>query len=81
MGLATVIGKESVDARGVLLSSVVHSVIGRWRTWDSRGQSHDSSDRNLQRAFDSLNRLKTKLNLSSAMIKLLISTEKLMTDS
>lgn len=69
MGLATVIGRENVDARGALLSPVVRSAIGRWRTWDSRGQSRDSSDRSLQQAFDTLNRLKTKLNLSSAMIE------------
>lgn len=69
MGLAAVIGRENVDARGVLLSSVVLSAIGRWRTWDSRGQSQDSSDRSLQQAFDILNRLKTKLNLSGAMIE------------
>jgi transcription initiation factor TFIIB len=69
MGLATVIGRESVDARGVLLNSEVRSAVGRWRTWDSRVQSQSSSDRSLQRAFDTLNRLKTKLNLSSAMIE------------
>ncbi len=69
MGLATVIGRENTDVRGSLLSATVRSAIGRWRTWDSRGRSHSSSDRNLQRAFDELNRLKTKLNLSSAMVE------------
>ncbi len=69
MGLATVIGRENTDARGALLSTTVRFAIGRWRTWDSRGRSHSSSDRNLQRAFDELNRLKTKLNLSSAMVE------------
>lgn len=69
MGLATVIGRENTDARGALLSAAVRSAIGRWRTWDSRSMSHSSSDRNLQKAFDALNRLKTKLNLSSAMVE------------
>lgn len=69
MGLATVIGRENTDARGALLSATVRSAIGRWRTWDNRGRSHSSSDRNLQKAFDELNRLKTKLNLSGAMVE------------
>lgn len=69
MGLATVIGKENRDAKGALLSATVRSAIGRWRTWDSRGMSRSSSDRNLQKAFDDLNRLKTRLNLSSAMVE------------
>ncbi len=69
MGLATVIGRENTDARGALLSAMVRSAIGRWRTWDGRGMSHSSSDRNLQKAFDELNRLKTRLNLSSAMVE------------
>lgn len=69
MGLATVIGRENTDARGSLLTATVRSAIGRWRTWDSRGRSHSSSDRNLQKAFDELNRLKTKLNLSGAMME------------
>jgi transcription initiation factor TFIIB len=69
MGLATVIGRENVDARGTLLSTVVRSAIGRWRTCDSRSRHHSSSDRSLQQAFDELDRLKTKLNLSSAMVE------------
>lgn len=69
MGLATVIGRENRDAKGALLSATVRSAIGRWRTWDSRGMSRSSSDRNLQRAFDDLNRLKTRLNLSGAMVE------------
>lgn len=69
MGLATVIGRENTDARGAPLSATVRSVIDRWRTWDSRGRSHSSSDRNLQQAFNELNRLKAKLNLSSVMVE------------
>lgn len=69
MGLVTIIGKKSVDARGMLLNSEVRSAIARWRTWDGRVQSQSSSDRSLQRAFDILNRLKNKLNLSSSMIE------------
>lgn len=69
MGLATVIGRRNVDARGVVLSTAMRSAIGRWRIWDSRGQSPTASDRSLQKAFDDLNRLKTKLNLSSAMVE------------
>lgn len=69
MGLATVIGRENTDAKGAPLSATVRSAIGRWRTWDSRGRSNTSMDRNLQRAFDELNRLKTKLNLSGVMVE------------
>jgi transcription initiation factor TFIIB len=69
MGLATVIGRKNTDAKGAILSASIRSAIGRWRTWDSRGRSHSSSDRNLQTAFDELGRLKTKLNLSSAMVE------------
>lgn len=69
MGLATVIGRENTDAGGALLSATVRSAIGRWRTWDARSRAFSSSDRSLQRAFDALNRMRSKLNLSPAMVE------------
>ena len=41
----------------------------RLRTWDSRSQAHESSDRNFRQAFSDLGRLKDKLALSDAVIE------------
>lgn len=69
MGLSTVIGRVNKDAGGNVLNPATLSAINRWRTWDSRIQIHSSSDRNLQQAFDELDRLKSKLNLSDAIVE------------
>jgi transcription initiation factor TFIIB len=69
MGLATAIGNENTDASGALLGPAVLSAIGRWRTWDSRVKIQSSSERNLQQAFGELGRLKTRLNLSDAIVE------------
>lgn len=69
MGLSTVIGRMNKDASGNVLNPATLSAINRLRTWDSRIQIQGSSDRNLLQAFDELDRLKTKLNLSDAIVE------------
>jgi len=43
--------------------------IQRLRVWDFRTQAHSSTDRNLIRAFNELDRVKDKLGLSDAIIE------------
>jgi transcription initiation factor TFIIB len=69
MGLATVIGHANKDVTGKPLSASMRSTIERLRTWDSRSQAHESSDRNFRQAFSDLGRLKDKLALSDAVIE------------
>jgi transcription initiation factor TFIIB len=69
IGLSTIIGDESKDARGQKIQSSVHSAMQRLRTWDYRIQLHDSKERNLKRAFSLLFRLKGKFNLPDAAIE------------
>ena len=45
------------------------STIERLRTWDNRSQVHEPVDRNFRQAFSELDRLKTKLALSDAVIE------------
>ncbi len=65
-GLSTVIGRENTDAGGAPLSTTVRAAIGRWREWDRRSLT---GSRNLYAAFAELDRLRPKLNLSSAMVE------------
>jgi len=69
MGLATIINPQNRDATGKPLSASMKSTIERLRTWDSRSQIHDPSDRNLRLAFSELNRLKDKLSLSDSVVE------------
>ncbi|RDJ32233.1 MAG: transcription initiation factor IIB [Crenarchaeota archaeon] len=69
MGLATVINPVNRDATGKPLTSSMRTTIERLRTWDSRSQTHDASDRNLRIAFGELNRLKDKLSLSDSVVE------------
>lgn len=69
MGLATIIGHANKDATGKPLSASMKSTIERLRTWDSRSQVHESSDRNFRQAFSDLGRLKDKLALSDAVVE------------
>jgi transcription initiation factor TFIIB len=66
MGLSTVIGRENADASGAPLSATMRAAIGRWREWDRRSSA---GSRNLHTAFAELDRIKAKLNLSSAMVE------------
>jgi transcription initiation factor TFIIB len=69
MGLATIIGHANKDVTGKPLSASMKSTIERLRTWDSRSQAHESSDRNFRQAFSDLGRLKDKLALSDAVVE------------
>jgi len=68
-GLSTVIGKIDKDASGRQIDLAMKSRIGRWRTWDARSQTNDSSKRNLQSAFIQLYTLKDVLGLPESTIE------------
>src|SRR5918992_3208385 len=63
MGLATMIGKEVTDASGNVIDAATRTRMGRLRIWNSRSQSHSSTERSLQRAFTMLSRIKDRLGL------------------
>ena len=69
MGLATVIGGRDRDASGKSLPSSMRATIERLRTWDGRSQVHEPVDRNLRQAFNELDALADKLNVSDAVIE------------
>jgi transcription initiation factor TFIIB len=69
MGLATIINPQNKDATGKPLTASMKSTIERLRTWDNRSQVHEPVDRNFRQAFSELDRLKTKLALSDAIIE------------
>ena len=69
MGLATTIGAADKDATGKPLSSYAKHEMKRLRTWDSRSQMSEQSDRNLRHAFTQLDKLKDKLTLSGAVVE------------
>ncbi len=68
-GLATVIGAGGRDASGRALSSSMKAAIERLRTWDGRSQVYEPADRNLRQAFNELDRLSDKLNLSDVVVE------------
>lgn len=69
MGLATMISSQNRDVTGRPLSTSMRSTIERLRTWDSRSQVHNSTDRNMRQAFSELNRLKDKLAVSDNVLE------------
>ncbi len=69
MGLATIINPVNKDASGRPLSATMKNTIERLRTWDSRSQVQEPTDRNFRQAFGELNRLKDKLAISDAVIE------------
>ena len=68
-GLSTVIGKLDKDASGRQIDLAMKSRIGRWRTWDARSQTSDSSKRNLQSAFIQLYTMRDVLGLPESAIE------------
>src|ERR1044072_8143614 len=68
-GLSTVIGKIDKDASGRQIDMAMKSRIGRWRTWDARTQTNDSSKRNLQSAFIQLYTMRDVLGLPESAIE------------
>jgi transcription initiation factor TFIIB len=69
MGLSTVIGVENTDVSGRALQSSMRTTLERLRTWDRRSQIHASIDRNLNQAFNELDRLAQKINAGSAVVE------------
>jgi transcription initiation factor TFIIB len=67
-GLSTVIGSQNKDATGNLISPYMRHTFNRLRTWDSRSKT-DTVERSLRSAFVILNTLKSKLDLSDAIIE------------
>ena len=63
MGLSTKIGKEATDATGNVIDAVTRTRMGRLRMWNTRSQSHSATERNLQKAFSMLSRIKDRLGL------------------
>ncbi len=68
-GLSTIINPANKDSTGKPLSYSMKSSIKRLRIWDSRTKSHESIDRNFQRAFTELHRMKDKLAVSDAVVE------------
>ncbi len=68
-GLSTVIGRIDKDASGRQIDLAMKSRIGRWRIWDARSQTKDSSKRNLQAAFIQLYTMKDVLGLPDSTIE------------
>jgi len=64
MGLSTVIGSTNRDSTGRPLSGSMRTTLDRLRTWDRRSQMHESSDRNMGKAFVQLSTFADKLSLS-----------------
>ena len=60
MGLSTKIGKEATDATGNVIDAATRTRMGRLRMWNSRSQSHSATERNLQKAFSMLSRIKDR---------------------
>ena len=63
MGLSTMIGKEATDASGNVIDAATRMRMSRLRMWNSRSQSHSSTERSLQQAFTILSRIKDRLGL------------------
>ena len=63
MGLSTMIGKEATDASGNVIDAATRMRMSRLRMWNSRSQSHSSTERSLQQAFTMLSRIKDRLGL------------------
>lgn len=68
-GLSTVIGKINRDASGQQIDATMRNRVDRWRTWDIRSQTNDSTKRNLQAAFIHLYMLKGALGLPDSVIE------------
>ncbi len=68
-GLSTVIGKINRDASGQQIDTSMRNRVDRWRTWDIRSQTSDSTKRNLQAAFIHLYMLKGALGLPDSVIE------------
>jgi transcription initiation factor TFIIB len=69
MGLSTVIGSANRDSSGRPLGGSMRNSVDRLRVWDRRSQMHESSDRNLGKAFVQLRTFADKLSLSDEIVE------------
>lgn len=69
MGLSTIIDSSNKDSTGKPLAAGVKRTIERLRTWDSRTQASTSTDRNLRQALNEMDKIKTKMGLTDAVIE------------
>lgn len=69
MGLSTVIDSNNKDSTGKPLAAGVKRSIERLRTWNNRTQTSSSADRNLRQAFTEMDKIKTKMGLTDAVIE------------
>jgi transcription initiation factor TFIIB len=67
-GLSTVIGSQNKDAAGNSISPYMKYTFNRLRTWDNRSKTN-VVERSLRSAFVILNTLKSKLDLSDAIVE------------
>jgi transcription initiation factor TFIIB len=58
-----------MDAAGTRIDSVMHSKMQRIRKWDYKTQFLTAHDRSLRQAFEELDVLKDKLQLSNATVE------------
>ncbi len=68
-GLSTTIGNEITDASGKVIDSATQMRMGRLRMWNNRSQSHSSAERNFQKAFTLLSRIRDRLGLPNHVIE------------
>jgi transcription initiation factor TFIIB len=68
-GSSTIIGRANRDAGGNVLTADMRAGMERLRLWDSRSQSSSFTERNLQRVFGMLARIKDRMALSEPMIE------------
>jgi transcription initiation factor TFIIB len=66
MGLSTIIGGPDKSA-GSVLNAAMHSTFDRLRTWDFRVKGQD--ERSLRGAFVELDRLRSIIQLSDAIVE------------
>jgi transcription initiation factor TFIIB len=69
MGLSTSIGPANRDSAGRPLTGSMRTTVDRLRTWDRRSQMHESSDRNMGKAFMQLRTFADKLSLSEEIVE------------
>jgi len=69
MGLNTTIGRADRDSSGNHITASMKITMHRLRNWDNRSKFNTTTNRNLSRAFQEMNRLNDKLALSDMVIE------------
>ena len=68
-GLNTIMGMLNQDSVGKPLSAKTVQAFARLRKWDSRSQAKNSANRSLRNALEELDKVQSKLGLSSIVIE------------